>query len=69
VSEKIPSAKAYNQELKIGDIIISFNDTPVGSVDDLHKLLSDKTVKRFVKIGILREGAKMQVEVIPGELD
>lgn len=69
VSEKIASAKVYNQELKNGDIIISFNDTPVGSIDDLHKLLSEKTVKRFVKIGILRAGAKMQVEVIPSELD
>lgn len=69
VSDKITEAKVYNQELKIGDIIISFNDTPVSSVDDLHKLLSDKTVKRFVKLGILRQGARMQVEVIPGELD
>lgn len=69
ISEKIASAKVYNQELKTGDIIISFNDIPVSSVDDLHKLLSDKTVKRFVKIGVLREGAKMQVEVIPSELD
>jgi len=69
VSEKIDAAKVYNQELKIGDIIISFNDAPVSSIDDLHKLLSERAVKRFAKIGILRNGARMQVEVIPSEMN
>jgi S1-C subfamily serine protease len=57
-----------NSGLRIGDIIVSFNNKPIASVDDLHKLLNEDTIGQYVILGVLREGRKRDVEVIPGEM-
>ena len=50
--------RARNHEIKIGDIIVEFNNKPVGSVDDLHKLLNEGTIGINTEIGVLRGGRK-----------
>jgi S1-C subfamily serine protease len=67
VFEITPDASAYNSELKVGDIIIEFNGQPVGSVDDLHKLLTENTIGKRVEVTVLRNGAKHIANVIPSE--
>lgn len=57
-----------NQEVKVGDIIVGLNDKPVGSVDDLHKLLSDEVINKPSRLDVLRNGRKITLRVIPGEL-
>jgi S1-C subfamily serine protease len=66
VFEITPDAAAYNSELKVGDIIIEFNKKPVGSVDDLHKLLTENTIGKKVDVIVLRNGLNHQLTVIPG---
>jgi S1-C subfamily serine protease len=56
-----------NAELRIGDIIVAFNDEPVASVDDLHKNLSEKMIGQSAILTVLRNGHKVRVKVIPGE--
>jgi S1-C subfamily serine protease len=58
----------YNNELRTGDIIVSFEEKPIGSVDDLHRLLNEKVIGREIMIGVLRNGSKTRLKVIPAEL-
>lgn len=67
VFEITPDGNAYNNELKIGDIIIEFNRQPVSSVDDLHKLLTENTIGKKIPATVLRNGTRHSVAVIPGE--
>lgn len=68
VFEIEPDAPPYNRELHTGDIIVGFNGQPVGSVDDLHKLLNEKTIGQRLQLDVLRNGRKTAITVIPDEL-
>lgn len=68
VYEIVPDQPVYNNELKVGDIVVEFNSVTVGSVDDLHKLLNETVIGKTVTIGVLRNGRKTIVKVIPGEM-
>ncbi|HET9824209.1 MAG TPA: trypsin-like peptidase domain-containing protein [Chitinophagaceae bacterium] len=68
VFEIIADSPARNNELRIGDIIVEFNNQAVGSVDDLHKLLDEKVIRTRAELGILRGGRKTIIHVIPGEM-
>ncbi len=69
VTEIIPNTKAFNSELLAGDIIIGFNDKPVGSIDDLHKLLDEKTIGLGLQMLVLRGGIAKKINVIPAEMN
>ncbi len=66
IFEKVADVNVYNNELRTGDIIVDFDGKPVGSVDDLHKLLKQETIGVEKQIGVLRSGHKATVTVIPG---
>lgn len=68
VFEIEPDASPYNSELRTGDIIVEFSEHPVASVDDLHKLLNEKTIGQRIALGVLRNGRKETINVIPAEL-
>jgi S1-C subfamily serine protease len=68
VFEIIPDSPSRNDEIKIGDIIVEFNNRPVGSVDDLHKLLNEATIGISTGIGVLRGGRKTVIHAIPAEM-
>ncbi|MBK8489606.1 MAG: trypsin-like peptidase domain-containing protein [Saprospirales bacterium] len=63
-----PDAPAHNSELQQGDVIIGFNTSSIHSIDDLHKLLDEKTIGQKVELQVLRRGRKERVKVIPGEM-
>lgn len=67
IFEIVPDSTAYNNELKMGDIIVEFEQQPVASIDDLHRLLTEKTVGKRIHLGVLRNGRKEMINVIPGE--
>lgn len=60
---------AYNSEVRSGDVIIGFNNQPVAKIDDLHRLLDEKTIGKKFSLDILRRGKQQVVTVIPGELN
>lgn len=66
VFEKIADANADNRYIFVGDIIVEFDGQPVGSVDDLHKLLNEKVIGKRVSLGVLRNGRMEMVSVVPG---
>ena len=68
VFEIVPDQPVYNNELRLGDIIVAFNEHPVGSVDDLHKQLNEKQIGNTSHLTVLRSGRRTEVKVIPAEL-
>jgi S1-C subfamily serine protease len=68
ISEVVPDQPVYNNELKAGDIIVAFNGKSVGTVDELHKQLSETVIGRATRLEVLRKGHKEVVNVIPGEM-
>lgn len=59
---------AYNSELRNGDIIVGLNTSKINSIDDLHKLLDEKSIGQAIQLEVLRSGKKEKVRVIPAEL-
>ncbi len=68
VFEIVADQPVYNNEIRIGDIIVAFQNKPVGSVDDLHKELNEKAINREAILGVLRNGRKVDIMVKPGEM-
>ncbi|MFL5810332.1 MAG: S1C family serine protease, partial [Flavisolibacter sp.] len=68
VFEKIADVNVYNNELRVGDIIVEFDGKPVSSIDDMHKLFSHEVIGTKKQMGVLREGHKQEIYIIPGEM-
>jgi len=68
VYEVVPDQPAYNNEIRVGDILVGFNDRAIGTVDELHKQLGEEVIGRSVQLEVLRNGHKTVVKVIPGEM-
>jgi S1-C subfamily serine protease len=62
-----PGGPADAARLEIEDVVVSFGDESIGSVDDLHKLLTEHPVGKTVTVGIVREGQRLERTVVPGE--
>jgi S1-C subfamily serine protease len=58
----------HNNAIRTGDIIVSFNDHAVGTVDELHKQLNADVIGRSLPLEVLRNGHKTALTVIPGEM-
>lgn len=58
---------AQNGGLWIDDVIVSLNDTPVTTVDDLQRLLTHLVVGIPASVVLLREGRKLVRTVVPGD--
>jgi len=60
--------QANNNRLKIGDIIVEFEGQPVETVDRMHKYLQEDVIGKKITLGVLRQGRKEMITVVPGEL-
>lgn len=62
-----PNSPAQRAGLMAGDVIIAFADQPVGSVDALHRLLTEALVGVRSPITVLRRNEKLVLHVTPQE--
>jgi S1-C subfamily serine protease len=62
-----PGGPAQKAGLREGDVIVDFNDSPVLSIDELHKVLTEKLVGRRSPITVLRDHDRMELEIVPEE--
>lgn len=60
-----PAGPASKAGLRDGDMIVHFADTPISSVDDLHRVLSDEAVGKALDVTVLRGGAKHTFSIRP----
>jgi S1-C subfamily serine protease len=60
-----PSSKAGVQE---GDVIVGYDDLPIASIDDLHRLLTDQRVGVKSNLTVIRRNEKLTLSITPEDL-
>jgi len=56
---------AEKSGLQPGDTIVAYGDTPVGAIDDLHKLLSEDQVGATAELSIIRSTERLRLPITP----
>jgi S1-C subfamily serine protease len=64
VEKESPAERAGLRE---GDIIIAFNQTPMGSIHELHKMLMGEQIGVEAKVLIIRHTEKLLLSILPAE--
>jgi serine protease Do len=64
VTEDSPASRA---DIRRGDVIVSFNGTPIKDMEQLPKLVAATEVGKRVKVRLLREGKPLDVDVTVAE--
>jgi S1-C subfamily serine protease len=62
-----PNGPAQRAGLKEGDVIVGYAGKPIGSIDELHRLLTEEQVGARAELTFLRNGAKHALEIVPEE--
>jgi S1-C subfamily serine protease len=62
-----PNSPATAAGLREGDIVVSFDNKPVGAIDDLHRLLTEERVGQPFAVTVLRGVEKLDLTITPGE--
>lgn len=68
VADVIEGSPADKAGIKSGDIIVAYNGKKIKNRDVLPKLVAATEVGKKVKVTIIRDGKKMDLDVIVGEL-
>src|SRR5438309_11516581 len=53
--------------LQAGDLIVSFDDSPVNGIDDLHRLLTAERMGTASRLTVVRGTQKLEFSVLAGE--
>src|SRR5256714_1562622 len=61
------NSPAERAGLREGDLIVGFNDQPIGSVHDLHKVLVGEQIGVSARLTIIRHTEKMELPILPAE--
>jgi S1-C subfamily serine protease len=67
ISEVAPDGPGKQGGLEAGDVVVSFDGTPVTGVDDLHRALTQERAGIAVRLGVLRRTELLTVQVTPQE--
>jgi len=67
VSTVEKGSPAASAGVRDGDIIVSFGDAAVTSVDDLHRLLTDARIGEDADLGVLRRDRHLMLHISPRE--
>ncbi|MCG6872162.1 MAG: DegQ family serine endoprotease [Gammaproteobacteria bacterium] len=68
VADIMVDSPAAKSDLKVGDVIISFDKRPILRSSDLPPVVGRTTVGESVEVKILREGGQKTVQIAVGEL-
>jgi serine protease Do len=63
VARMYRDSSAYRAGLRPGDVIVSFGGTAVENPPHLSRLISDARIGSTVKVGIIREGRRLQLDI------
>jgi len=58
---------AEHTGLREGDVIVAFNEQPIGSIHELHKMLMGDQIGIAAKILIIRHTEKLELSILPAE--
>jgi S1-C subfamily serine protease len=60
-----PHSAAARAGVREGDVLIFFGPQRVNGIDDLHRLLTEDAVGKSVKLGVLRNDEKVELDLTP----
>ena len=69
VVEVVDGSPAAKAGLRPEDLIVAVGGMPVEGADDLQRLMAGELIGERVTAGIVREGMRLEVELVPVELD
>ena len=58
---------AQRAGLREGDVLIAFNERPIGTIHDLHKMLVGEQIGVPAKLLIIRHTEKLELSILPAE--
>ena len=64
VEKDSPAQRAGHRE---GDVLIAFNERPIGTIHDLHKMLVGEQIGVPAKLLIIRHTEKLELSILPAE--
>ena len=64
VEDNSPAARAG---LMTGDVVLSFADSAVSGIDDLHRLLTGERIGTPSPMIVLRRGERRRLTIVPAE--
>jgi len=68
VSDLAADGPGKQAGLQAGDVLVSFDGTPVTGVDDLHRALTAERAGVAVPLGLLRRTELLTIQVTPAEI-
>jgi S1-C subfamily serine protease len=61
------ASPAERAGLREGDVIVAFNELPIGTIHDLHKILVGEQIGVPAKLLIIRHTEKLELSILPAE--
>jgi S1-C subfamily serine protease len=61
------NSPAERTGLREGDLIVAFNDQPIGNVHHLHKILVGEQIGVSAKLTVIRHTEKLELPILPAE--
>jgi S1-C subfamily serine protease len=62
-----PESPAQRAGLAEGDVIVAYNGAPIGSIDDLHRQLTEAQVGFRSRLILIRRAEKLELDLVPDE--
>jgi len=59
------NSPAQRAGLVDGDLIVAFDNVPITDVDVLHRALRDREAGKPYKLGVIRRGARLDLDITP----
>jgi S1-C subfamily serine protease len=56
---------AQRAGLRDGDLLVRFGETAIESVDDLHRVLRNWPAQQIARVGVIRRGARIDLDLTP----
>jgi S1-C subfamily serine protease len=68
VVEVVDASPAAVAGVRAEDLIVAVDGASIQGVDDLHKLMVSDAIGRRIRLGVVRGGRRLEVELVPEEL-
>src|SRR5262249_44566460 len=69
IVQVVADSPAARAGLRPEDLIVSMDDMRIDSVDKMHRLMVSDAIGRSVRVGLIREGRRLEIELVPTELE
>jgi S1-C subfamily serine protease len=69
IVQVVEDSPAAHAGLRAEDLIVSMDGTRIDSVDTMHRLMVSDAIGRTIRVGLIREGRRLEIELVPTELE